>query len=89
MTGESNILVGQLSCLSCSFVPLGWMPCEGQVLDALRHQCLFSLLLGRFGGDGINTFALPDLRGKEPGPGLKWFIAESGDYPLEKGESGR
>lgn len=40
----------------------GWLPCRGQTLAINQNQALFALLGTRFGGDGISTFALPDLR---------------------------
>lgn len=46
-----------------SVIPQGWMPCEGQILPISNNQALFSLLGNRYGGDGRNNFALPDLRG--------------------------
>ena len=47
----------------------------------MQNQGLFSLLGTQFGGDGRTTFALPDLRGKEPAPGLHYCIAMNGLYP--------
>lgn len=46
-----------------SRIPSGWMACEGQILTITSNQALFSLLGNRYGGDGRNNFALPDLRG--------------------------
>jgi len=53
----------------------GWMYAHGQLLPIRDHQSLFSILGTTYGGDGITTFALPDLRGRVPigvgeGPGL-------------------
>ena len=49
------------------YLPFVWntrdtVVCRGQTLDTQNHQALFSLLGTRWGGDGIHTFALPDLR---------------------------
>jgi microcystin-dependent protein len=49
------------------YLPFSWdttqtMPCRGQILDIHHYQALYSLLGTRWGGDGQNTFALPDLR---------------------------
>lgn len=49
-----------------SFVPRGWAECNGQLLSVNRWQNLFSLLETTYGGDGMNTFGLPDLRGRIP-----------------------
>ena len=44
--------------------PAGWMSAEGQLLRVNQHQALFSLLGTTYGGDGVSTFALPNLRGR-------------------------
>lgn len=46
--------------------PAGWAFCNGQLLVVGDNQALFSLLGTTYGGDGVNTFALPDLRGRVP-----------------------
>ncbi|WP_267139423.1 phage tail protein [Anianabacter salinae] len=58
-----------------NFAPRGWMFCDGQLLPISTYSALFSLLGTTYGGDGVTTFALPDLRGRVPigprhGPGL-------------------
>ena len=58
-----------------NFAPQGWALCNGQILSIAQNQALFSLLGTTYGGDGVTTFALPDLRGRVPlhmgqGPGL-------------------
>lgn len=55
-----------------NFAPKDWAFCNGQLLSIAQNQALFSLLGTTFGGDGINTFGLPDLRNRVPvgvGPG--------------------
>jgi microcystin-dependent protein len=47
-----------------NFVTRGWLPCQGQILQIRQYTALFSVLGTRYGGDGQNTFALPDLRGR-------------------------
>jgi microcystin-dependent protein len=42
------------------------MLCEGQILPIAQNQAVFSLLGTTYGGDGMTTFALPDLRGRVP-----------------------
>jgi microcystin-dependent protein len=44
--------------------PSAWMICQGQLLDIGENTALYSLLGTAFGGDGINTFALPNLSGR-------------------------
>ncbi len=43
--------------------PKGWALCDGQLLQIREHMPLFSLIGNTYGGDGSQTFALPDLRG--------------------------
>lgn len=49
-----------------NFAPKGWFTCEGQTLAISQYSALFSLLGTYYGGDGITTFKLPDLRGAFP-----------------------
>ncbi len=49
-----------------NFAPQGWAICNGQVLAIAENDALFSLLGTTYGGDGQNTFALPDLRSRVP-----------------------
>jgi len=44
--------------------PDGFAFCDGQLLPIAQNQGLFSILGTIYGGDGITTFALPDLRGR-------------------------
>lgn len=48
------------------WAPTGFMLCQGQLLQIKQYNALYSLLGLRYGGDGVNTFALPDLRGRIP-----------------------
>src|SRR5262245_33446599 len=47
-----------------NFAPRGWMLCQGQSLSIAQNTALFSLLGTTYGGDGVTTFKLPDLRGR-------------------------
>lgn len=67
--------LGQLMLVGFNFAPKGWAFCNGQLLSIAQNSALFSLLGTTYGGDGITTFALPDLRGRAAnhfgqGPGL-------------------
>jgi microcystin-dependent protein len=55
-------LFGEVRPFPYNFVPKNWMVCDGTVLKVSQFTGLFSVILDRFGGDGRNTFALPDLR---------------------------
>jgi microcystin-dependent protein len=56
--------VGQIMPAGFGFAPKGWALCNGALLAIPQNQALFSLLGTTYGGDGIRTFALPDLRGR-------------------------
>lgn len=47
-----------------NFAPAGWKFCDGRQLSIAENDVLFNLLGTTFGGDGINTFALPNLCGR-------------------------
>jgi len=68
--------IGQLMCVGFNFAPKGWALCQGQLMSISQNTALFSLLGTMYGGDGVTTFGLPDLRGRVPnsfgqGPGLQ------------------
>ncbi|MFZ6746071.1 phage tail protein [Undibacterium sp. JH2W] len=71
-----NVFVGTIMPVAFNFAPVGWAFCSGQLLSIAQNQALFSLLGTNYGGDGVNTFGLPDLRGRVAvgsqgfGPGL-------------------
>ncbi|MEO7555499.1 MAG: tail fiber protein [Acidimicrobiales bacterium] len=71
----SEPFVGEIRLFGFNFAPRGWATCDGQLLSIAQNTALFSLLGTMYGGDGIQTFALPDLRGRVAihrgqGPGL-------------------
>ncbi len=56
-----------------NFAPVGWAQCNGALMPIAQYETLFNLIGTTYGGDGQNTFALPDLRGRLPvhaGPGF-------------------
>jgi microcystin-dependent protein len=57
--------IGELCQFPYTFAPRGWAFCHGQLIDIQQNPALFSLLGTNFGGDGIHTFGLPDLRLKD------------------------
>lgn len=74
----SDPFIAEIIMFGGNFAPRGWSFCDGQLLPLSTHTSLFSLLGTTFGGDGRNTFALPDLRGRFPlhpgsGPGLSTY----------------
>ena len=46
--------------------PIGWVPCDGRLLSVSDYQVLFTLIGTVYGGNGVSTFAVPDLRGRLP-----------------------
>lgn len=62
----SDFFLGQVMMTGFNFAPKYWAQCNGQLLPIAQNQALFSLLGTHFGGDGINTFALPNLRSRTP-----------------------
>ncbi|WP_426400418.1 phage tail protein [Ralstonia sp. R-29] len=58
--------LGEIRLCAFSFPPKGWAFCNGALLAINQNAALFSLLSTQYGGDGIRTFALPDLRGRTP-----------------------
>jgi microcystin-dependent protein len=56
------------------------MPAQGQLLQISSYAPLFSLLGTTYGGDGVTTFALPDLRSAAPN-GLTYSICMTGVFP--------
>ncbi len=57
---------GEICTTVTSWCPRGYLPADGRVLQASQYQTLFGLLGKTYGGDGVSTFALPDLRGRAP-----------------------
>lgn len=58
--------LGEIRLFAGNYAPQGWMLCQGQLLSVSDYQTLYSLLGTLYGGDGVSTFALPDLRGRVP-----------------------
>jgi microcystin-dependent protein len=56
--------LGEIEAFAFNFPPKNWALCAGQLMPINQNQALFSLLGTTYGGDGIRTFALPDLRGR-------------------------
>jgi microcystin-dependent protein len=67
--------VGEIRMFGGDYPPLNWAFCNGQTLSISANQALFTLIGTTYGGDGVRTFALPNLQGRLPigqgqGPGL-------------------
>jgi microcystin-dependent protein len=75
----SDQYVGEIRMFGGTFAPRGWALCAGQLMAISQNQALFAILGTTYGGDGVQTFALPDLRGRAPvhqgqGPGLSNYV---------------
>lgn len=62
----SEPFLGEIRLFPISYVPRGWVACEGQILQINSNQALYALLGTTYGGNGQTTFALPDYRGRTP-----------------------
>ena len=71
----SNPYIGEIRMFAGNFAPAGWAFCNGQTLPISENDALFTLIGTTYGGDGQETFNLPDLTSRLPmhqgqGPGL-------------------
>lgn len=56
-------IMGQVCAFAGNVAPNGWAFCDGSLLSISQNQGLFAILGTTYGGNGVSTFALPDLRG--------------------------
>jgi len=76
-------LLAMIFAFGSNFAPQGYLFCSGQLLSISSNTAVFSLLGTTYGGNGINNFQLPDLRGRAPigqgqGPGLSnYFLGQA------------
>src|SRR2546423_2931994 len=62
----SQPYVGELRMFGGNFAPAGWAFAQGQLIPISQNDALFTLLGTTYGGDGQETFALPNLSGRLP-----------------------
>ena len=60
----SSPYIGEIRMFAGSFPPLGWELCNGQLLPISENDALFTLIGTTYGGDGQETFALPNLQSR-------------------------
>jgi microcystin-dependent protein len=60
----SDPFIGTIRLVGFNFAPVDWALCQGQALPIAQYTALFSLIGTYFGGDGVHSFNLPDLRGR-------------------------
>ena len=58
--------VGEIRIFAGNFAPNGWLMCDGSLVPISEFETLFNLIGTTYGGDGQQTFGLPDLRGRVP-----------------------
>ncbi len=58
--------LGEIRMFAGDYAPQGWALCNGALLPLANNQALYSLLGTTYGGNGVDTFAVPDLRGRAP-----------------------
>ena len=77
--------LGEIRLFGFNWAPNNWQLCQGQLMNISEYTALFSVLGTNYGGDGIKTFALPDMRGlamkAANGEVSSWCIAIQGVYP--------
>ncbi|MEO8135993.1 MAG: tail fiber protein [Betaproteobacteria bacterium] len=67
--------IGEIRMFGGNFPPAGWALCQGQLMAISQNDTLFTLIGTTYGGDGQETFGIPDLQGRCPmhagqGPGI-------------------
>ncbi|MBO9592049.1 MAG: phage tail protein [Niabella sp.] len=72
--------IGMIGMFGFNFAPKNWLSCNGQTMPIASYTALYALLGTTYGGNGTNTFALPNLAGRAPigatgqGPGLSNYV---------------
>ncbi len=62
----SEPFISEIRMFGFNFAPRGWAFCNGQILPITQNQPLYALVGTAYGGDGVSTFGLPELRGRVP-----------------------
>jgi microcystin-dependent protein len=62
----STPYVGEIRLFAFPRIPTGWFACDGSLISIAEYETLFVLLGTTYGGDGIQNFAVPDMRGQVP-----------------------
>ena len=58
--------LGEIRLFAFGRTPEGWFSCDGSLLPIANHEYLYNVLGTTYGGDGVTTFGVPDLRGRVP-----------------------
>lgn len=73
--------IGEILLVPYTFSPAGTLTCSGGLVPIVQFQALYSLLGTTYGGDGHNTFGLPNLNDAVPLLGMHYCIVYDGYYP--------
>lgn len=63
---QSEPILGQVSLFATNWCPQGWLQANGAALSIAQYTSLYALYGTIYGGDGVTTFALPNLQGRAP-----------------------
>src|SRR5437868_14620759 len=69
----SSPFIGEIRMFAGNFAPVGWAFCNGALIPISENDALFNLIGTTYGGDGLETFGLPNLQSRVPihvGPGF-------------------
>jgi microcystin-dependent protein len=75
--------IGEIRMFAGNYAPVNWHLCDGTLMSISTNDALYTLLGTTYGGDGINTFGLPDLRSRVP-----LHVGNSGGSTYTLGEPG-
>ncbi len=77
-----NDMIGMVMPFAGDFAPDGWAFCDGSLVPIADNEVLFNIIGTIYGGDGVTTFALPDLRGRDiVGAGASYIVGEQFGHP--------
>jgi microcystin-dependent protein len=75
----SQPFIGEIRMFGGNFAPVGWANCDGQLMPIAENDALFTLIGTTYGGDGEETFALPNFQSRVPiHAGNGFILAQTG-----------
>jgi len=75
--------LGEILLTASPGATAGGVPAAGQIMSINQNTAMFSLLGTTYGGNGVTTFALPDLRGLAPN-NMTYSICDEGVFPARR-----
>lgn len=76
--------IGKIDLYPYSFAPMGSALCNGQILQVAQYSALYALIGNTYGGTYGQTFAVPNMQGLEPVPGMNYYIITEGIFPTRE-----